>query len=406
MRFREYTPNYVRFLLYPKDWPEYGIGTIQATIDENINGYCATLNGNAYVFSEFGISRRKSNFVFRASCLEDKLCLRHLTHCLSKFYRIKPPDRNHIVDQICVLLESDVPLKIVRTDIERFFASIDFDRLLDKIETDGVLRTRDMAQLRSLGDKLKQLGGTGVPWGLSISSVLAEIYMREVDETCRRVSGIYYYARYVDDIIIFSARSAEEALNSVSSAISKIGSGLRLNRNKTKMISEADLPFSKPTQFEYLGYRFRRLARSRKKCDISISLAEKKFRKIKYRIDQAFDRFDRRKENQDLKDRIRILTGNCSFQKSRHAAPIRIGVYANYPKMTDIRQMAILDDYLRQRLHRSMAATKGLYFGYHVKKLRLLFKYSFRQGFEKRLTHNLSRLRIQHAYKIWQQHGN
>lgn len=406
MRFREYTPNYLRFLLYPRDWPEYEIGTTQTTIDENINGYCATLNGDAYAFSQFGISRRKGNHVFRASCLEDKICLRHLAHCLSKFYKIKPPDRNDIVDQICVLLESDVPLKIVRTDIARFFASIDIDGLLDKIETDGVLRTKDIALLRSLSDKMKQLGGTGVPWGLSISSVLAEIYMRGVDETCRRVSGVYYYARYVDDIIIFSARSAEEALNSVSDAISKIGSGLKLNPNKTKTISEVDLPLSKPTQFEYLGYRFRRLAKSRKKCEISISLAEKKFHKIKYRIGQAFDQFDRRKDTQDLKDRLRILTGNCSFQKSRHASPIRIGVYSNYPKMTDIRQLVSLDDYLRQRLHRSMAATKGLLSAYYVKRLRLFFKYSFRQGFEKKLSHNLSRQRIQHAYKIWKKHGN
>lgn len=43
----------------------------------------------------------------------------------------------------------------------------------------------------------------GLPRGLSISSVMSELYMKYFDLRIRRLEGVYYYARFVDDIVVF-----------------------------------------------------------------------------------------------------------------------------------------------------------------------------------------------------------
>ena len=44
--------------------------------------------------------------------------------------------------------------------------------------------------------------GLGVPRGIGISSLLSEIYMRDLDDCIKKRPEVIFYARYVDDIFI------------------------------------------------------------------------------------------------------------------------------------------------------------------------------------------------------------
>lgn len=66
---------------------------------------------------------------------------------------------------------------------------------------------------------------TGLPRGLGISAVLSELRMKYFDLSLRRVEGVYYYARFVDDIIVFcsSRRSADMVMETAKAELYKLG---------------------------------------------------------------------------------------------------------------------------------------------------------------------------------------
>jgi hypothetical protein len=84
----------------------------------------------------------------------------------------------------------------------------------------------------------------GIPQGLSISNILAEVYVHEVDESITPM--VLAYFRYVDDILMFTQIGTEESKYSqLSATLAPIG--LTLSDEK-----HASGPAGAP--FEYLGY--------------------------------------------------------------------------------------------------------------------------------------------------------
>jgi len=92
----------------------------------------------------------------------------------------------------------------------------------------------------------------GVPQGLSISNLLAEIYMRDLDKEMIGLPGIAYY-RYVDDIIILCNS------NTLATTQKMILTKLRILQLKTHPINalKSKSCTGKTTDsIEYLGYQF------------------------------------------------------------------------------------------------------------------------------------------------------
>lgn len=86
----------------------------------------------------------------------------------------------------------------------------------------------------------------GVPQGLSISNILASIYVRNFDDVASKNTSRYF--RYVDDILIFNAGSNKTCVRPlVVDELSKLG--LKVSESKTCCKS------TKPA-FDYLGYLF------------------------------------------------------------------------------------------------------------------------------------------------------
>ena len=55
----------------------------------------------------------------------------------------------------------------------------------------------------------ERLFDVGMPIGNLLSQMFANIYLNELDQFCKRVLGIKYYVRYMDDIIILSNSKAQ-----------------------------------------------------------------------------------------------------------------------------------------------------------------------------------------------------
>ena len=80
--------------------------------------------------------------------------------------------------------------QVIKLDVKHFYESISFDNLIDKLKTDMLLSAR----LINILGSLKLLGAKGLPRGLSISPILSEIFMKNVDSAIKNIPGVYYYS--------------------------------------------------------------------------------------------------------------------------------------------------------------------------------------------------------------------
>jgi RNA-directed DNA polymerase len=155
-----------------------------------------------------------------------------------------------------------------RTDIKNFYGSINRNKLLDlvgqRVKSDKIKRTIERAITRPIVPKIYNKKNSsryttgGVPQGLSISNILAEIYLKDFDNEMSSSPHIMYYCRYVDDILIVTHK--DNLIESASLLKDKIESGstfsLSLNVDKTTS-NMPDLGIGQhASSFSYLGYKF------------------------------------------------------------------------------------------------------------------------------------------------------
>lgn len=112
----------------------------------------------------------------------------------------------------------------LKLDIAKYFYRIYHDKLLEiaqrKIKDPDILRLLELiikgdgtnAFGLSICDNVEEavrLSDRGMPIGNLTSQLLANVYLNELDQFCKKVLGIKFYIRYMDDVIILS-RSKKE----------------------------------------------------------------------------------------------------------------------------------------------------------------------------------------------------
>ncbi|PSW27632.1 hypothetical protein CTM70_20280, partial [Photobacterium phosphoreum] len=167
---------------------------------------------------------------------------------LKRLYKIKTINRDDISEQVLRILETSSDYGIIRIDIKEFYESISYDYILDKLKSDKLLISKSIAFL----DDLLNLKAKGLPRGLSISPVLSEIFMRDIDLSIKEIPGVYYYSRYVDDIFIFTTKEYSIIQNKLKDILKEYN--LRTN-NKTFVdnIFMAPNDLNTEVTFDYLG---------------------------------------------------------------------------------------------------------------------------------------------------------
>ena len=172
----------------------------------------------------------------------------------------------------------------IRLDISSFFDSINRQLLISKLKDDKL-----DSHFMYLIDKLFYTmdlsmdipSGKGVPQGISISSILAERYLKELDEkySMNLDKNKVFFIRYVDDILIFV--DSEKTLKEIKqSLIFELQSTYTLELNKDK-VSDGSLD---KDSFDFLGINV-------KKHKISVS--ENQYIRITKQINDLFKWYKR-----------------------------------------------------------------------------------------------------------------
>lgn len=280
-----------------------------------------------------------TNKVFKIDANHHCLIERKLTSNLRNISTKKAPNRLRIINNLSMLLMEDVPYKIYRWDITKFFESIDIVEITSFIEGIRELSPQSKDLILCILQFHQKLGGTGCPRGLSLSSILTELIMNEFDTQISNHPDTFFYARYVDDIIIVtSANENEQDFKKFS--ISALPKGLKLNKSKSKESPKINVsPKSKKQNdnfiysFEYLGYKIsiKKRTNEDKHRVIDIDMADKKVEKYKHRLSRAFYDFVRTGNTELLIDRLRFLTKNFKIYNQHIEQTKLSGIYHNYP---------------------------------------------------------------------------
>jgi len=359
----------------------------------------------------FEFSLKQVSEYYLTEDLPNKLILRKLNDNIKRIYKDEQANRRIIISQIKTLLSETCPFWVIKTDVKSFYESIDRKRLISKFNDDSILSYQSMYLLKKVFENPILAGKSGVPRGMNISATLSELYMRKFDRWIRSYDSVYYYARFVDDIIVFS-NSLKDSLNLISnlnSHLSKLAEGLTINQKKTELFDGKTLEnldinngskLSKKNKLDYLGYSFRVENGRSKNRKLIVSIADKKVTKIKTRVIKAFFDYAKNKNFGLLEKRIQFLTGNYSIKKSEEGNSLRAGIYYNYLQVTDNSVFNELNQFLKKSIF-SKSLNFGGKIGLSLIQKNRLAKYCFLAGFKKKVYFEFSYNEMQEIIKCW-----
>lgn len=185
------------------------------------------------------------------------------------------------------------PYYIIRTDIAKFFPSINKHKLYKKIIKSSILNDYSIEVIKSFIFKTKV---KGIPIGTPFSNTLAELYLEEFDRNVQILFKPLFYVRYVDDILIIK-HIEDSSVSKVSikdnvqnfdyeillNLLDKFN--LKLNKEKTEILVRRNGQDS--IIFDYLGYEFNISNRI-----LTVDISEKKFfKKILNKVIRSFKKF-------------------------------------------------------------------------------------------------------------------
>ncbi len=287
------------------------------------------------------IIRGKDAFKFIDTRAE--LATRLISKNIRYNYQVRQSDRHNIISTLLGLLHDGTPYHIYRFDIKEFYESVDRNFLLAQLIEDGKCSPQTIKLLNDLFLIFDYHYIKGLPRGLSISSTLSEVYLKSFDAAIKKRDDVFFYSRFVDDIIVIASGSTKksEMEKMIEEALPP-----SINFHKEAKRNHLVLPkikntSSKPKEFDYLGYRFNiyesfssNNSSHREKRNVTIDISPEKVARIKQRLASSFACYITGSQSADeyllLKDRIRALTGNYTINDPMTGIKIRTGIYFNY----------------------------------------------------------------------------
>lgn len=359
----------------------------------------------------FEFSLKQVSEYYLTNDLPNKLILRKLNDNIKRIYKDEQANRRIIISQVKTLLTETCPFWVIKTDIKRFYESIDRDRLISKFNDDSILSYQSMYLMKKVFENPILLGKSGVPRGMNISATMSELYMRKFDRWVRSYDSVYYFARFVDDIIIFSNSLIDslKLISNLNSQLKELAEGLSINQTKTELFDGKTLEnldivsgrkLIKKHKLDYLGYSFKVENGRSKNRKLIVSIADKKVTKIKTRVVKVFLDFSKNKNFGLLEKRIQFLTGNYSIRKSEEGNSLRAGIYYNYLQVTDSNVFEELNQLLRKSIF-SKSPNFGGKIGLSPIQKDKLSRYCFLAGFEKKTYFEFTYLDMQQIIKCW-----
>ncbi len=221
--------------------------------------------------------------------LRDQLVLKYLYNIIQECFSIKMNTKNTVKSYIKEIKEAKDNFEcFIKIDIQNFYPSVNHEILMGKLallqnEKIESLIQKAITQTTVTSDspkssRIKYNNTLGVPQGLSISGILAELYLQQFDTKYTKNKKIKYF-RFVDDIVILCNNDD----------ILKIQRSLKRELKKLKLTSHSFVKNSQKSsigkigeRFEYLGYVFE---------DTVLSVREASSKKMFLNLSKIFTKY-------------------------------------------------------------------------------------------------------------------
>ncbi|MFA0481588.1 antiviral reverse transcriptase Drt3a [Vibrio splendidus] len=300
----------------------------------------------------------------------------------------KSKSRNQISRQLVQHLKEGTSYRIYRLDIKSFFESVEYSTIQSSLEKSKVSNQTRLL-ISSIVKGLNQTDNKGIPRGLEFSPSIAELVLSDFDKEMKNHKDVFFYCRYVDDIIIITTGFEDQKIF-LKCIKGKLPNELSLNYNKQKVIfvDSRTKQDKVVATFDYLGYNYSvrdTETRANKNLfrEVDISLSTSRMKKIKTRISRSLFCFSNDGKFEILKQRLDFLTSNRLMKDKKSKRIIATGIYYNNVNLTDDSESLIeIDEYLKKTIL-GYACKRGSNFTNTLSKSqkRELLKFSFMNGY-------------------------
>lgn len=367
---------------------------VQNSLERVTNGFEENYFSNKLI--------RNSKLVHQPQKLSDKLIIRKIANNIKGITSVKQQNRDLIISNLKTLLQENFPFTVIKLDIKSFYESVNISNLLTYLNYDVSISSKTKKLLQSLLNYYSLQGFSGLPRGLSVSAILGEYVLKDFDKKMKRDERFYFYSRFVDDIIILSTDHFEKE---DLPQLFPLPFNLKYNKKKIdtfkipKPNNSHDLIES---EFTFLGYTFKvenhKFNQIRK---LTISIADKKIKKIKTRLCRSFYNFKKNGDFILLKNRIKLMTSNYNIYKHETNKTIKVGVYYSNQYISSNNELKILDDFLSDMI--TSDGSKYLRTKLFLSKTQKknLLKYSFKSGFKNKIFYNFSTSLLADIKECW-----
>ncbi len=352
------------FDLWNEKLSKLGKSKIKA-LDANLEKIACDVNRRDFRFSMskhfFG---EHEEFTIDSSELSAFYAIRQLQYNMKRTFKVEMANRHTIMSSLKKLLNMKMPIYIIRTDVSGFFESIPQNRMLTKINENTLLSYKSKAFIKGIIQEYEVIkdttlvdSGKGIPRGIGISSMLSEIYMKDIDNSIRNRKEVIYYVRYVDDIFMIMTSiglyaSLEKYYLALSVKFAEYGLTLKsIGNDKCQLIDWVN--HRRSVLFDYLGYSLSFSCGKGNALVTKFGLSSKKKDNLLKRIDSAYKHFENyskiniKQARRDLLDALAIITGNIRLNNSKSG--VKVGLYYNND-LIDEESLKDLDN-ITKRLH-------------------------------------------------------
>lgn len=356
------------------------------------------------IFNKISIKKKP---VYTIPFLEYQLIIRKLNQNLKKCFKSNEKNRNIIIKRLTLFLQESIPYNVYRLDVSNFYESINQEHLFKLINQNHYLCNHSKNLISEIFSQFSLLNGQGIPRGIMISSTLSELVMAAFDIEVTKHKEVFFYQRYVDDIIIITS-GRENSNNFKIQLENNLPIDLTFNTEKTKILKikkDIDKKNIILGNFDYLGYDFTIHPNKDKSLPrkIEIEIAKKKLNKIKSKIIRSFIVFKINQNFNLLMERLNFLSTNYSIYDRKKSKKKIAGLYYSYPLISpQSRSLKLLDNYYRNIiLSPSGFSHLNIYSSLTQSQKRTLLKISFSKGHINRTFNYFSGNKIKEIQECW-----
>lgn len=287
-------------------------------------------NNDTYSFTPYKkklISKGENKYprVISIPTFRDRITLRSLCNVLSSTFNhdlsLEIPQVK--IQSINSSIKNNQFDSYIKIDITNFYPSINHEILFKALRK----RTRKPQIInlikKAITNKTVNKSGkektedntVGIPQGLSISNVLAEIYILSIDEKYIHRKDIFY-TRYVDDILIFcSKKDINSIFSSLKNELDSISLDVHPLNEKNSKCQSGEIH----DEIHFLGYKYKNrnstiISTNRQKFENSIANLLTTF---KYNYNKATNDITRRNITAVLEWRLNLKITGCVFDNRK-----------------------------------------------------------------------------------------